>query len=286
MNVRKRRFFAGNSIEQALVLAARYHRMEPGSIAYRLVEKRHGFLRFPRRVVLDIDPASPGKQQAPAAAETPKAALPPTAPGAALPRAGEQEPFPAPAAPRQAAPPPREAPRLTPAYPTVPPAPPVASEPPPSPSADTPAAIVGRTRSTLELVLRLAGLELVYDVRMEGGEVRINLSGPDRELLLDDEAELLRAIEHLLQRVLARVEGESLHCHVDTDGFRESHEQELLRLALETAASVRDTRQPVRLQAMSPAERRIVHLTLADQPGVRTESEGDGYFKRVTVLPA
>lgn len=277
MNIRKRRYFAGNSIEQALVLAARHFRLEPERIAFRLVEKRHGFLRVPRRAVIEVDPASPAKPEGATAAEA-----------TVIPQRVAAPPRPSP----PAAPPPRPAPPpRSPQPPSpLPPRPPresagpasESSPPPVSPSAD----VLTRAREGLEAILRLGGLRLQHEVRLEDGMVQVNLSGPERELLLDDEAELLQAIEYLLKRTLVRAEGEELQCRVDTERFREEREEELRRLALESAATVRSSRQAVRLEAMSPAERRIIHLTLAEQPGVRTESEGEGYFKRVMIQPA
>jgi spoIIIJ-associated protein len=155
-----------------------------------------------------------------------------------------------------------------------------------APAAPPSTDVLVRARQALAAILRLGGLQLQHEVLFEDGVVQVNLSGPERELLLNDEAELLQAIEYLLKRALVRAEGEDLQCRVDTEGFREEREEELRRLALESAATVRSSRQAVRLEAMSPAERRIIHLTLAEQPGVRTESEGEGYFKRVTVQPA
>ncbi len=280
MNIRNRRYFAGNSIEQALVLAARHFRLDPERIAFRLVEKRHGFLRFPRRAVIEVDPACPAK---PEGATAPEATV--------SPRRVEAPPRPAP----PAAPPPRPAsPPRTPQPPDpLPPRPPRESASPASVASESSAPpavlstdVAARAREGLEAILRLGGLQLQHEVRLEDGELQVNLSGPERELLLDDEAELLQAIEYLLKRTLVRAEGEELQCRVDTEGFREEREEELRRLALESAATVRSSHQAVRLEAMSPAERRIIHLALAEQPGVRTESEGEGYFKRVMIQPA
>lgn len=293
-----RRYFAGNSLEQALVLAARHFQQEPDRLAYRLVEKRHGFIRFPRRVVIEVDPASPLKTDAPAAVEAAPRA--PTPAVARPPRAAEARPAPAPAGTGE-----RERSAERPAAPPAPPRqePPRPAQPRPAPPAHQPAGeraiqavaaspeeLLVQGRSALDAILRLAGLELEPAVRLEDGILWVNLSGPDRELLLDDEAELLQAIEYLLRRTMVHTggvhgEGEGLQCRVDTDGFREGREEELRRLALDTAAAVRASRQPVLLEPMSPAERRIVHLALAEEPGVSTESEGEGYFKRVAIQP-
>ncbi|RPH54308.1 hypothetical protein EHM82_07050, partial [bacterium] len=70
MNESKRRFFSGDSLQQALVQAANYFNLDPQEIAYRSIEKRHGFLKVRRKVVIEVDPDAPRR-------ETPAASLPP-----------------------------------------------------------------------------------------------------------------------------------------------------------------------------------------------------------------
>ena len=59
MNGPKRRFFAGNTLQQALALAARHFELDPETIAYQPIEKRHGFLKGARKVVIEVDPDNP-----------------------------------------------------------------------------------------------------------------------------------------------------------------------------------------------------------------------------------
>jgi spoIIIJ-associated protein len=72
----------------------------------------------------------------------------------------------------------------------------------------------------------------------------------------------------------------------DCGSFRASHINEL-KLAAEVAAErVRQTHEPFRFQPMAARDRRIVHLALKDQPGVRTTSEGEGEMRQVVIFPA
>jgi len=100
------------------------------------------------------------------------------------------------------------------------------------------------------------------------------------------EGELLMSIEHLLPRVIRTLCGETVPCRVDCDNFHEIREEQLRTLAQRVAAEVRRRGRPRTLEPMNPADRRVIHMTLADDPGVMTESEGEGYFKRVSIRPA
>jgi spoIIIJ-associated protein len=74
-----------------------------------------------------------------------------------------------------------------------------------------------------------------------------------------------------------------VHARLDAEGFRAQRKGALEDLAAQSAAEVRRTRRPQLLPPLSPWERRLVHLALAEDPDVETESEGDGFLKRVEV---
>ncbi|MEM8994177.1 MAG: R3H domain-containing nucleic acid-binding protein, partial [Acidobacteriota bacterium] len=66
-----RQFFSGNSIEQAVMSAARHYQIDPELLAYKLRDKKHGFLNIRRRVVIEVDPENLEKSAAPPVAEAP-----------------------------------------------------------------------------------------------------------------------------------------------------------------------------------------------------------------------
>jgi spoIIIJ-associated protein len=137
-----------------------------------------------------------------------------------------------------------------------------------------------------EILIRIAGLDLVPQVFQGEERLEIDLSGPDVDWCFADDGELINAVEHLLPRMIRTLSGETVPVRVDCDNFHEIREERLRSLAQRVAEEVRRKGRPRVLEPMNPADRRIIHVTLADDPGVVTESEGDGYFKRVTIRPA
>jgi spoIIIJ-associated protein len=146
----------------------------------------------------------------------------------------------------------------------------------------------------LEDSVRAAGLELKVNVRavpaettgLEGhAEVIADLDGKDKEILLERNAEVLKAIEHLAFRALRLEPTFHEKIHVDCAGYRALRFEELRMTAKVAAERVQTTRQPFRLNPMSSRERRIVHLALKDIPGVRTESIGLGDERQVVIHP-
>jgi spoIIIJ-associated protein len=150
-------------------------------------------------------------------------------------------------------------------------------------------------RRCVDTILRTGRFHLSYrvdiapqqgDGDLETAEIVVNFDGPDKPLLLERNGDLLKALEHIAVRWL-RLEPQ-FHNRVrfDCDDFRASRIAEL-KLSAEVAAErVRQTHEPFRFQAMAARDRRIVHLALKDQQGVRTTSEGEGEMRQVVVFPA
>ena len=105
-------------------------------------------------------------------------------------------------------------------------------------------------------------------------------------LLIGRRGETLGALQYLLNVVTRHHYGEANHVFsVDVEGYKSRRERSLVEMARRVAAEVRDTGDVITLEPMKPAERRIVHLTLSEEPGVTTESVGSGNERQVEVLP-
>lgn len=124
-----------------------------------------------------------------------------------------------------------------------------------------------------------ARLELT-DEALEG-----ELDGGDRGLFTAAGGKGLDALQYLCNRVLNRRLERHLPVHLDIDGFKNRRALQLQDTAEDAADRALRTRAPVVLGLMTPAARREIHLALADDPGVETESDGEGFLKRVVVRP-
>jgi len=274
---RTRRFFWGNSLAQAVMSAARYHRIDPEGLAYRIHEKRHGFVKHPRAIVIEVDPHQPRRVGgAPAAPLAPPAApAPPTprvaAPRTAAPRAASPRPAPVPAS----APPPREERRGREARSA-----PAEAWDAPDAESEVAAAEAGRR------LLQVAGLELELVVHALEDRLEVVLSGTDEHRVAARGIAFLEELEHLLPRAIHGLSGRMVRCRVDCGGLREAHDEVLRELARREADRAVASGEPVLLEPLSSAERRVVHLELLARGGVTTESLGTGARKRVRISPA
>lgn len=141
----------------------------------------------------------------------------------------------------------------------------------------------GVVRAWYAQVIELAKLQL--EIRTEENETQIivRLFGGDARLLTEQHGELLDAIQVLGNKALVgrKVEKEiELNC----EAFKERRAEQLAEKARELADRVRDTGREQLLPAMTPIERRLVHLALQEDADVTTESRGDGFYKRVAII--
>ena len=133
----------------------------------------------------------------------------------------------------------------------------------------------------------LSFLKVTADIDVQRGESSflVDISAADPNLLVDDNAEVLQAIEYLVPRLVRGWIGQGVPVKIDYEGYRASREERLRDLAYDMADQVRDEEESLLLEPMNPADRRLIHMALAEDPDVETESEGDGFFKRVRIYP-
>jgi spoIIIJ-associated protein len=138
--------------------------------------------------------------------------------------------------------------------------------------------------ATLTELLSAAGF-LVEVRRRPGSEMLFELIGDDVEPLLANKGEGLSGLEALTGRIAGRRLAHPVYPRLDAEGFRAQQRESLEELARRSAEEAKRTRRPQLLPPLPPGERRLVHLALAQDPDVETESEGDGFLKRVAVRP-
>jgi len=148
----------------------------------------------------------------------------------------------------------------------------------------TDAEAIALVEATLTELLSAAGL--LVEIRRrdaQGDELLFELIGDDVEPLLANKGEGLTGLEVLVGRIAAKRLGRPVHPRLDADGFRAHRKDALEELARQSAEEVRRSRRPSLLPPLAPWERRLVHLALAEDSEVETQSEGDGFLKRVEV---
>lgn len=138
--------------------------------------------------------------------------------------------------------------------------------------------------SLLRDVLNILEEDVALTVEEDSEDsVYVNLEGS--LFVLPEEPLALAALEHLVRGAIRRKTGEELEVIIDINGAVKKRRAELIRFALTKAEEVRRDHKRLRLNAMPAHERRTIHVTLANFPGVRTYSTGEGETRRVMLEP-
>jgi len=238
--------YEGKNETEAIEAAARDRGVDPAQLRYRVVRDEKSFWGG-RVVEIEVEEEAGGRPSA--AAQTPAQA------------AGT-----APEGLRPAAPPSLEEH-------------PAAAGEPPALDEDSWNAV----ETTLTELLSAAGFLVEIRRRPSAEEMVFELIGDDVEPLLANRGEGLNGLEVLAGRIAMRRLGHPVHPRLDAEGFRRHQRETLEELAHRSADEAKRTRRPQLLPPLSPSERRLIHLALAEDPEVETESEGSGFLKRVAV---
>jgi len=131
----------------------------------------------------------------------------------------------------------------------------------------------------LDKLLPLFPLEINYHVKRKNDIIYLIFDGKDKHLLLRKDGSLLLAFQHLLNKI------SSQKVQTDCDFYRKKKERELRYFAQKKALQVQETGRDEILEMMNPYERRLIHITVNQIPGITTESLGEGFLKRIKIFP-
>ena len=137
--------------------------------------------------------------------------------------------------------------------------------------------------SFVQNIVSAMGAELTTSVEDTPEATRINLSGEDGGILIRREGEGLQALQHLVATAFRRQLGEDNRIIVDCNNYRRDKDAELQRMARFVADRAKNSGAPQEMGPLNPYERRIVHLAIAEDPGVSSESIGDAFMKTVII---
>jgi spoIIIJ-associated protein len=141
-------------------------------------------------------------------------------------------------------------------------------------------------RTVLEEMLRLMELDATVEISSGGETARLNVRGNDLGALIGRRGEKLASLQHIVNLIVGRREGQHHRIAVDVENYRGPREEQLRDVADRAAKRVIQTGKIIQLEAMPAIERRVVHMALLENPRIRTQSVGVEPNRRIVVLPA
>ena len=255
----KREFYAA-SVEEAVAKAATRLGIGQVELSYRVVDQGNsGFLGIGARDArIEVDAPSAASDEEPAPSEAPPEVAA-VADETFEPAAIEEDTQPVEA---DIAPEPRED------------------------AEEIPQDAVDETEERATVLLDAMGFEARVEAYDAGGFVAVDVSTDDTALFIGQKGETIDALQYLINASVNRTRSSRVRIVLDAEGYRQRRVEALQGMAHRTARKALREDRPIELPPMNPAERRVVHLFLRDNPRVTTESEGAGDSRRVLVSPA
>lgn len=151
------------------------------------------------------------------------------------------------------------------------------------------AALGEKAKGVLADILRLMGMNAAIDVKPDAKgeetvlEIRVDNSG----LLIGRKGQTLEALQYLVTRIAGerQVNYEGPQIVVDIENYRERRRKSLEDMALRLGEKAKRQRKTVTVDALSAADRRIIHAALQDDPWLTTKSLGQGSYRRLLIIP-
>ena len=150
------------------------------------------------------------------------------------------------------------------------------------------AAMVDKAKIALTEILELMGVAATIEQKAAAGgaEIILEIKAADSGLLIGRKGQTLEALQYLIGRIAGERQGsEGPHIIIDIESYRERRRRSLEDMALRLGEKAKRQRKTVTVDALSAADRRIIHAALQDDPWVTTRSLGQGSYRRLLIIP-
>jgi spoIIIJ-associated protein len=148
--------------------------------------------------------------------------------------------------------------------------------------------IAEKAKKVLEDILDLMGVKanVQQKASAKGDETILEVHADHSGLLIGRKGQTLEALQYLVTRIAGERQGsEGPHIVVDIENYRERRRRSLEDMALRLGEKAKRQRKTVTVDALSAADRRIIHAALQDDPWLSTKSLGQGSYRRLLIIP-
>ena len=142
-------------------------------------------------------------------------------------------------------------------------------------------------RTVLQRIVDSITADAEISVEENSGALSFNINGGNAGILIGKKGQTLDAIQSLVEKIVNKhnPHNDKIRVQVDVGGYLETRKANLEKLAERLADKSKRIRKPISLGQMSASDRRIVHLALKNDPDIRTKSRGDGYMRKLVIIP-
>jgi spoIIIJ-associated protein len=144
-------------------------------------------------------------------------------------------------------------------------------------------------KAKIEEIMEKMGFEVEIEVKKEGEEsssLMCNIQTKDSNFLIGQYGVNLQSLQHIVRLIVKKTLSAEINFSLDVNSYRQEKNESVIKLAKSLAQEALLEKRAIVMRPMSPYERRIVHMELAKNEAIKTESIGDGDDRRVVIKPA
>ncbi|MFH1982777.1 MAG: RNA-binding cell elongation regulator Jag/EloR [Pseudomonadota bacterium] len=155
----------------------------------------------------------------------------------------------------------------------------------PVPNAEITPDIISQCRTAVKTIAGAISDDIDVMDECINGRVVLNLVGGNSGALIGKRGQTLEAIQYLVEKIINKGRDDRVRVLVDVEGYLESRRNNLQQLAGRMAEKAKQKGRPTTIGQMNAHDRRIIHLALKDDASVRTQSVGEGHFRKLVIYP-
>ncbi len=147
------------------------------------------------------------------------------------------------------------------------------------------ASAIAAGEEVLKKIVDLITTDAEITVQQENKKIKYNVKGGNTAVLIGKKGQTLEAIQYIVEKIVNKKSREKIRIHVDIEGYLENRRINLERLSTRLAEKSKRIGKPVTIGQLNSYDRRVVHLVLKNDSGVRTQSIGDGFYRKLVIFP-
>ncbi len=140
-------------------------------------------------------------------------------------------------------------------------------------------------RDVLQRMVDFITTDAKISVEEDSDRILFNVKGGNSAVLIGKRGQTLEAIQYIVERIVNKRNEQRVRIQIDIEGYMENRRTRLQGLSKRLADKAKRIGKPVTMGQMNAHDRRIVHLALKDDKGIRTQSKGNGFYRKLVIIP-
>jgi spoIIIJ-associated protein len=141
------------------------------------------------------------------------------------------------------------------------------------------------TKKLMTGLLERIGVKAEIEVALEEGELHLEIKGDQEGILIGRHGRTLDSFQFLINRMVNKQLETPVRIVLDINDYRKRKTENLKRMAIRIGEKVKSKGHPLTIGPFDAHDRRLIHIALKEDPAIRTESLGEGKFKKMTIIP-